>query len=62
VAAKGSFLLLAPRFGSSLGVLMAICAAVVVYAVLVLALRVITREDLEMIPHGQKLAKLLRIR
>ena len=31
-------------------------------AVLVLALRVITREDLEMIPHGQKLAKILRIR
>ena len=62
VAAKGSFTLLAPRLGSSLGVLLAICTAVVAYAVLVLALRIITREDLEMIPHGQKLAKILRVR
>ena len=62
VAAKGSFAVLAPRLGSNLGVLLAICVAVVVYAVLVLALRIITKEDLEMIPHGQKLAKILRVR
>lgn len=42
--------------------LVAIGAAVLVYLVLVIALRVITREDLAMIPKGEKLAKLLHIR
>ena len=40
----------------------AIGIAVVVYFVLVLALRMITAEDLKMIPKGEKLAQLLRIR
>lgn len=40
----------------------AIGIAVVVYFVLVLALRIITAEDLSMVPKGEKLAKLLRIR
>lgn len=40
----------------------AIGIAVVVYLVLVLALRIITAEDLKMVPKGEKLAKLLHIR
>ena len=40
----------------------AIGIAVVVYFILVLALRMITAEDLRMIPRGEKLARLLRIR
>ena len=39
----------------------AILAGVVVYAALVLALRTLTREDMEMMPFGKKLAKILRI-
>ena len=47
---------------SSLCTLLAVGIAVVVYLVLVIALRLITREDLKMIPHGEKLARLLHIR
>ena len=46
----------------SLATLVAIGAAVVVYLILVLALRLITREDLKMIPKGDKIAAILRIR
>ena len=46
----------------SLATLAAIGAAVVVYFILVLALRLITREDLKMVPKGDKIAALLRIR
>jgi stage V sporulation protein B len=35
--------------------------AVTVYAALVLTLRVITRDDLALLPKGDKLARLLRI-
>ena len=41
---------------------LAILVGVVVYAILVLALRTLTREDLEMMPGGKKLAKILHIR
>ena len=46
----------------SMATLAAIGAAVVVYFILVLALRLITREDLKMIPKGDKIAALLHIR
>lgn len=46
----------------SLATLVAIGAAVVVYLILVLVLRLITREDLKMIPKGDKIAAILRIR
>ena len=39
--------------------LLAVGIAVTVYLILVVALRMITREDLKMIPHGNKLARLL---
>ena len=41
--------------------MLSVGVAVVVYLILVIALRMITREDLEMIPHGKKLARLLRL-
>ena len=46
----------------ALATMAAIGVAVVIYLVLVIALRIITREDLKMIPKGEKLAKLLHIR
>ena len=46
----------------SLATLLAVGCAVVVYLILVIALRMITREDLKMVPHGDKLARLLHIR
>ena len=48
--------------GGSLGCLAAICVAAVVYFVLVFALRVITYEDCMLLPAGEKIAKILRIR
>ena len=52
----GSFLL------NTVATALAILVGVLVYAVLVLALRVLSREDLEMMPKGDKIAKLLHIR
>ena len=46
----------------ALATLGAIGIAVVVYFVLVLSLRIITAEDLRMIPKGEKIARLLHIR
>lgn len=39
-----------------------ILVGVIIYAVLVIALRVLSKEDLEMMPKGDKIAKLLRVR
>ncbi len=61
-AAKGTYALLSSSFGNTISTLGAIALAVAVYGILVLALRVITKEDLEMVPHGEKLAKILRVR
>lgn len=47
---------------AGLATLLAIGVAVVVYLVLVIALRMITRKDLKMVPKGEKLARLLHIR
>lgn len=48
--------------GAALATLGAICAAVAVYAVLVIALRMITREDLKLVPKGETIARILHIR
>lgn len=48
--------------GSALATLCGIAVAVVVYVVLVLALRTISREDLSLMPKGEKIAKILRIK
>ena len=48
--------------GSALATVGAIFVAVVVYAVLILVLRVISRDDLALMPKGEKIAKVLRIK
>ena len=53
--------------GSGRGMLLlcvgaAIAAAVIVYVVLVLALRILTHDDLALLPKGDKLARVLRVR
>ena len=52
----GSFLMNAVAVGG------AILAGLVVYVILIVALRVLSREDMEMMPKGDKIAKLLHIR
>ncbi len=68
-AALGSYLLLERLFGASGGRLItcvcmaaAIIVAVIVYAALIIVLRVITADDLEIMPKGKKLARLFRIK
>ena len=38
-----------------------VALAVVIYAVLVVTLRIITRDDLALLPKGEKLARVLRL-
>ena len=47
--------------GNSLSTMGAIAVGVVIYFILILALRTITKEDLALMPKGDKIAKLLRI-
>ena len=48
--------------GNAGAVLAAILAAVVVYAVLVVVLRILTKDDLALMPKGEKLGRILGIR
>ena len=47
---------------NALAVLAGICAGVVVYGVLVIALRILKAEDVRKIPHGEQLIRLLRLK
>ena len=49
------------RSGNAICTLGAIGVAIIVYGVLVIALRAITREDLSLMPKGDKIASLLRL-
>ena len=49
------------RMGNALGIFLAIAVAGVVYLVLVIALRAISRDDLALMPKGDKIARLLRL-
>ncbi len=60
-AAWACYGLIAPALGNSLSTLIAICVGVVVYAVLILALRAISPDDLALMPKGDKIAKILKI-
>ncbi len=60
-AAKLSYGLFAGMFGNAVSVFGSICTAVAVYGICVLLFRVITREDLLLLPKGDKIAKILRI-
>ena len=48
--------------GSALATLVGVAAAVVVYVVLILALRTLSKEDLALMPKGEKIAKILRVK
>ena len=61
-AARAAYGVLLPRLGNSVSVLGAIVLAAAVYVLLVLLLRVITREDLVLLPKGERIADFLRIR
>ncbi len=54
--------LMARFFVPKIAVLAAILVAVVVYFICVIAMRVVTKEDLLLLPKGEKIAKVLRIR
>lgn len=56
VSAEGRSLAMLVAFG------LAVITGVVVYAVMIIATRAITLEDMKLIPKGEKVAKLLRIR
>ncbi len=47
---------------TALATLTSIAVAVVIYLVLVIALRIVTREDLALIPKGEKIARILHLR
>lgn len=54
--------LLALYVSPKIAVLGAIAAAMVIYLILIILLRAVTKEDLMMLPKGEKIANLLRIR
>jgi stage V sporulation protein B len=61
-AAWGSYGLIHRVTGSNtVATLLAVILAVVVYAVLVVALKTLTRDDLSLMPKGDKIARLLHI-
>ena len=49
------------RMGNALGIFLAIAVAGVVYLVLAVAIRAISKDDLALMPKGDKLARLLRL-
>ena len=49
------------HLGNAISTLGAICVGMVVYLILVLALRVLSRDDLALMPKGDKIARLLHI-
>ena len=57
-----SYGLLVPVLGNTLAVAGSICIAVVIYAVLVIVLKAVSKDDLSLMPKGDKIAKLLRIK
>ena len=49
------------NLGNAVATLLAIAVAVAVYGALVVALRCLSRDDLALMPKGDKLAKILRV-
>ncbi len=61
VAARGFYVLTAGLLGSKPACLGAVMLAVAVYAILVVVLKILNREDMSLMPKGDKIARLLRI-
>ena len=62
VAARAAYGILAGHLGNTLSVAGSIVVGAVVYVILVLVLRIVSKDDLSLMPKGDKIAKLLRIR
>ena len=62
VYAWASYGYLSQHFGNLLGVAGSICTAGVVYLLLVVGLQVVSRDDLSLMPKGDKIARILRVK
>lgn len=62
VFARAGYSLFHLALGNALSVMGAILLAIVVYLVFILVLRTLSRDDLSLMPKGDKIARLLRIR
>ena len=60
-AAWGSYGLLSRRFGTLISTAGSILLAVIIYAILVVALRMISKDDLSLMPKGEKIGRILHI-
>ena len=60
LAVRVVYRLLYLRVGGAVNTLISVCAGIVVYFVLVLAIKAITVEEIERLPKGRKIAALLR--
>jgi stage V sporulation protein B len=61
-AAWASYGILSGHLGNTLSVAGAIVVAGVVYLALVLVLRIVSKDDLSLMPKGEKIARILRIK
>jgi stage V sporulation protein B len=50
------------RFGTLLAMCFAIAAAVIVYLAAAILFKAVTKEDMKLIPGGEKIARILRMR
>lgn len=62
VSARAAYWLLSKACGNMIATAGAIVIAVAVYAVAVILLRVLTKDDVLMLPKGEKIAKILEKR
>ena len=59
ICSYGSFLLLSGIIGEKIATIIAILFAIVIYALAVIVLKVFSKEEMYMIPHGTKIVKIL---
>ena len=62
VSAYMAYDVVSVRLSNAISCLAAIAAAGVVYLVFVLVLRIITRDDCDLLPKGETIARLLRVK
>ncbi len=62
LGAKGSHMLFDHLIGGRIATILAIGVAVIIYAISIILLRVLTKEDVLMLPKGEKIAKILEKR
>ena len=60
-AARAAYGILAGHLGNTMSVAGGIVVGAIVYAILVLVLRIVSKDDLSLMPKGDKIARLLRL-